>query len=298
VEPRSPTTGGESFERAWHEERQYVLALATRMLGDRAAAEDVVQEAFGRLATAGADTIDDVRGWLAVVVRRLSLNRLTSAYQRRETAVDQVGEPMGTTAGATFADPVDRITLDDQVRLALAVLLDRLTPAERTAFLLHDVFGFPFDSVGEIVGRTPGACRQLASRARRSIRDDAGRATTGTPSTQPTDGDDQSVVAERFIAACAGGDLHALLEVLDPDVAGVATFLGRGTIIEAQGADEVAARIVVLFGPRTDSVLVPIPLDETQGLVAFRWGRVVALIELHVEGGRVHHIHSHVRPPR
>jgi RNA polymerase sigma-70 factor, ECF subfamily len=290
---RGSPTSGTAFDVAWHDDRPYVLALATRMLGERAAAEDVVQEAFGRLARVGPETITDIRGWLAVVVRRLCLNRLTSAYQRRETAMEALVEDPDSLKAT--GDPADRVTLDDQVRLALAIVLDRLTPAERTAFLLHDVFGFSFDSVGEIVGRTPAACRQLASRARRSIRDEAG-ATIAAPS-EPS-ADERSLVAERFIAACAGGDLQALMDVLDPNVAGVATLLGRGPIVEAEGAGEVAARILVLFGPRTDSVLVPIPLDDGQGLIAFRWGRVVALIELDVVDGRVHHIDSHVCPPR
>jgi RNA polymerase sigma-70 factor (ECF subfamily) len=292
VDQRSPITSDAGVERAWREDRPYILGIATRMLGERAAAEDVVQEAFGRLALAVPGSIGDVRGWLAVVVRRLCLNRLTSAYQRRETAVEW---PDDRTGGVAAADPADRITLDDQVRLALAIVLDRLSPAERTAFLLHDVFGFSFDSIGEFVGRTPAACRQLASRARRSIRDDAPH---GEPSATAANDDEQSLVAERFIAACAGGDLRALMDVLDPDVAGVATLLGRGPIVEAVGAGDVAARLLLLFGPHTDSVLVPIPLDGAQGLVAFRWGRVVALIALDVVDGRVHHIHSHVHPPR
>ncbi len=297
MDQRSPTTSGEPFDRAWRDDRPYVLALATRMLGDRAAAEDVVQEAFTSLARVGPESIVDTRGWLAVVVRRQCLNRLTSAYQRRETAVEWSPDPPGEVAGV--ADPADRITLDDQVRLALAIVLDRLTPAERTAFLLHDVFGFSFDAIGEIVGRTPAACRQLASRARRSIRDDDVAASTSTWSPSPSaKADASSLVAERFIAACAGGDLRALMAVLDPDVAGVATLLGRGPIVESNGAEEVAGRLLVLFGPRTDSVLVPIPLDGAQGLIAFRWGRVVALIELDVVDDRVHHIHSHVQPPR
>src|SRR5689334_19911499 len=161
-----PTAAADrDFDVAWRTYRPRLVAQAARTLHDHAAAEDVVQEAFRRLSAVPVDEIADTGGWLSVVVRRLCLNRLHSAFARHEGPV-----------GATFAldiaeaDPADRVTLDDEVQLALAVVLDRLTPPERTAFVLHDVFGFPFGAVGAIVGRTPVACRQLASRARRSIR--------------------------------------------------------------------------------------------------------------------------------
>src|SRR5262245_60157670 len=152
------------------------------MLGDRVEAEDVVQEAFARLHRVEDGDIDDVRAWMTVVVRRLCIDRIRSARQRRELPVDANDEltldtaeraPLFREGGSD--DPADRVTLDDEVQLALAVVLDRLTPAERTSYVLHEVFGYPFDAVAEIVGRTPSACRQLASRARRAIRsgDDA-----------------------------------------------------------------------------------------------------------------------------
>ena len=150
---------------AWQTDRGYLFAIAAGMLGRPAEAEDVVQDAFARLAAAAIDDIDDVRGWLVVVTRRLCLDRLRSAETRRTTVTPELPEVI-----QEGVDPVDRLTLDDEVRRALAVVVDRLSPAERTSFILHDIFGFPFDAVAELVGRTPAACRQLARRARLSIR--------------------------------------------------------------------------------------------------------------------------------
>jgi RNA polymerase sigma-70 factor (ECF subfamily) len=136
------------------------------VLGSISEAEDTVQEAFARLVEQDLDEIDDVRGWLTVVVSRLCFDRLRSADRQRRSSTDlHALEPRP----AQEMDPADRITLDDEVRLALHVVMTRLTPAERIAFVLHDVFSYSFDAISEIVGRSPAACRQLASRARRTI---------------------------------------------------------------------------------------------------------------------------------
>ncbi len=287
-----PPTAGRLFEDVWRDDRGYLIGMASRMLGDAAEAEDVVQEAFGRLAGVDLDQIDDVRGWLAVVVRRLCLDRIRSAHTRRES-----------TAGATFpaeyrpvqgdqvTDPADRVTLDDQVQLALAVVLDRLTPAERTAFVLHDVFGFSFAAVGDIVGRTPAACRQLASRARRSIRTDAEPVEAGPDLTR------RRMLAERFIAVCAGGDINELMAMLDPNVVGEATMFGQGPLVEVEGRSNVAARVLRLFGPATESLLVPFAIEDAPGVVAFANGRLVAVIRFEEEGGLISHLRSLVVPP-
>src|SRR5262249_36500865 len=155
------------FEALWRQDRARMLGFARRTLGDAGEAEDVVQEAFGRLARVELDELDDVHGWLAVVVRRLGLDRIRSARLRHES-VTLGSLPDGTISlpPELAADPADRVTLDDQVQLALAVVLQRLSPAERTAFVLHDIFGFPYAAVSEVVGRSTVACRQLASRAR------------------------------------------------------------------------------------------------------------------------------------
>src|SRR5438105_3761250 len=154
---------------AWRDHRRHVLDIAFRMLGNLSEAEDVVQEAYTRLLRVDLDAIDDVGGWLVVVVSRLCLDRLR--FDRRHpTAPD---ESLGDRPAEGALDPADRVTLDDSVRIALHRVLERLTPAERTAFVLHDVFRYPFEAVADIVGRTPAACRQLASRARRAISADA-----------------------------------------------------------------------------------------------------------------------------
>ena len=149
------------------------------------------------------------------------------------------------------ADPADRVTLDDQVQLALAVVLDRLSPAERTAFVLHDVFGFPFAAVGEIVGRTPAACRQLASRARRAIRE-VGPETRRRPP-RPTSRTSSTAPWRSVHRRVRGGDISALMEVLDPDVVGEATLFGFGPLPTSVGRPVIAQRLLGLFGPGTES---------------------------------------------
>src|SRR5436309_12066726 len=158
---------------AWREHRRYVLDVAYRMLGTVSEAEDVVQEAFARLIREEVDEIHDVRGWLVVVTTRLCLDQLRSARAKREAYVGPwLPEPLIQPPGAE-PDPAERITLDDSVRMAMLVVLERLTPAERAAFVLHDVFQFSFESISGILDRTPAACRQLASRARRQIQGDS-----------------------------------------------------------------------------------------------------------------------------
>ena len=285
------------FDELWALHRPYILGLAKRTLGESSEAEDVVQEAFDRLARANVDEIDDVRGWLAVVTRRLCLDRIRSARARHETPGSALVDawPLfgrAAVAGADEAlDPADRVTLDDQVQLALAIVLDRLTPAERTAFLLHDVFGFPFDDVGAIVGRTAAACRQLASRARRSIRSDEG------PVRSEPNIDRGRVLAERFIAACAGGDLGELVELLDPEVAGLATLVGGQVLTESEGRDVVAERLMLLFGPESGRTLVPISIEDETGFIAFDGYHAVSVIRASERDGKLVHFHAVVRFP-
>ncbi len=260
------------------------------MLGDAAAAEDVVQEAFRRLHGTPLDEIDDVGGWLAVVVRRSWRTRMRVAYIRHEVT--------GVDAPEFFdADPLDRVTLDDEVQAALAVVLDALTPAERTAFVLHDVFGFPFDAVAAIVGRTPAAVRQLASRARRAIRPDRTSGVTRPAVTRRADAPEHHVVVERFIAACAGGDINDLVAVLDPDVDGHAELIGFGPIVDERGRPAIAQRLLGLFGPGTEARLVPVSVEGEAGVVAYVRGRLAALVRLHSDEGRIRHLRAYVLPP-
>ena len=191
-----------TISQAYREHRPYLVDLAFRMLGDLGAAEDVVQDAFGRLLRADAGEIDDERGWLIVVTSRLALDQIRSARSRRERAHDpgQI-EFAAPRAQPALADPADRITVDDSVRLALLVMLQKLSPAERVVFVLHDVFRMPFDTVAQTVGRPAASCRQLARRARQKIADGRPGARFDVESAQ------HRLVTDKFIAACASGDL-------------------------------------------------------------------------------------------
>jgi RNA polymerase sigma-70 factor (ECF subfamily) len=273
--------------RAWRDHRRHVLDIALRMLGNLPEAEDVVQEAFARLLRADVREIDNVGGWLVVVAGRLCLDRLRS--ERRHPIVPDA--TLEDRAAALTPDPADRVTLDDNVRIALHVVLERLTPAERTAYVLHDVFQYPFTEISEIVGRTPAACRQLASRARRTISSDAGATRFRV---EPAD---DRRVAERFIAACTTGDLDGLLAVLDPDVDGEADLGGGFRRVEVGSAD-VAVGLLRYLGPDSATTLVSAPAGDHPGVLAVRDGRVVTLVTLTVRDGRVDHIHALVDPVR
>jgi RNA polymerase sigma-70 factor (ECF subfamily) len=203
VSPSLPPGRAAEFEAL----RPRLLRVAYATLGSHAEAEDVVQEAWLRLERAGADDIRDLGAWLTTVVGRLALDALGSARARRER---YYGEWLPEPVVGDAADPADRVTLDEQVSLAMLRVLEALSPAERTAFVLHDVFGHSFDEVAEAVGRTPQATRQLASRARRHV--EAGR--PRFPATR----DEQREVVSAFMAAALDGDVDGLLAVLDPEV--------------------------------------------------------------------------------
>jgi RNA polymerase sigma-70 factor (ECF subfamily) len=271
----------------WEAERPYLLRVAQRVLGGRDGAEDVVQEALGRLVRADVDAITDVRGWLTVVVRNVAIDRVRSAHSRHESTGD---DALGTASSGV--DPADRVTLDDQVQRALAVVLDRLSPPERTAFVLHDIFGFSFAEVAQIVGRAPAACRQLASRARRSIRTDSPPLESSPAAAQSSSA---SIVTERFIAACEGGDLNELMAVLDPDVSGLAAVLERGPFVETVGRDTVSTRLLQLFGPSSERRMVPIRIEDREGVIVIDRGRVRSVIILELVDNRIHHIDSYVK---
>ena len=231
-------------ERDWlasrfEEHRPRLRAVAYRMLGSPSEAEDAVQEAWLRLDRSGSGGIENLGGWLTTVVGRVCLNMLRSRGSRREQFL---GEALDETQGARIPDPiVDRedgidpehqALLDDGIGLAMLVVLETLSPAERLAFVLHDTFGLPFDEIALIVGRSPAAARQLASRARRRVQ---GEATL--PAADPAR---QREVVDAFLAASRGGDLRALLAVLDPDVVLRADPGAAGASREVRGAHAVA----------------------------------------------------------
>jgi RNA polymerase sigma-70 factor (ECF subfamily) len=297
-----PRRADARLDDAWRDHRRRLLDIAYRMLGSVSDAEDVVQEAYARLVRSDLDRIDDVRGWLITVTGRLCLDHLRSADVRRRTYVGPwLPEPLVELPAAGL-DPADRVTLDDSVRMALLVLLEQLSPAERTAFVLHDVFQVPFDEVGAIVGRSAAACRQLAARARRRVQSEAG------PARFHVDASEQRRVAERFAAACANGDFEALLEVLDPDVVG--EFDSGGFVPGAPqqaivGRAEVLAQLQRTFAHRRASFTVA-RVNGEPGVVITRGDRIISVVALHLRKGRIDHIHgvgnpaklSHLLPPR
>jgi RNA polymerase sigma-70 factor (ECF subfamily) len=287
-EPTTPVTDADlGLARAWRDHQRLALDIAFRMLGDLGDAEDVVQEAFARLARDGLDGIDDVRGWLVVVVGRLCIDRLR--WRRRHpTELD----PNAADDAADVPDPSDRITLDDSIRIALQQVLDRLTPPERASFVLHDVFRYPFDAVAEILGRTPAACRQLASRARRTVQSQAG------PQRHNSTDAEQRLVTERFIHACSTGDLESLLALLDPDVSGaVEGGGGRTGRFTLTGRDEVARRAMRFLGPDSSTTLLSTPGDDG-GVMAVRDGCVVAVLTVEVRGGLIIDVDGIADPAR
>ena len=284
----SPSVHDARLHAAWEAHRRYLLGVAGGMLRRQDGAEDVVQEAFARLAAAPADAIEDVRGWLVVVTRRLCLDRLDLAENRRTTAT---AEPPEVPRNA--ADPADRMLLHDDVRLALSVVIDRLSPAERTSFILHDVFGFPFDAVAGLTGRTPAACRQLARRARLSVGSGSFHAEFSAAWRPASRAD---ALAERFIAVCEGGDVHGLIGLLDPAAAGFPFVIGVGPMPGVCGAGLVAERVMRLFGPSAGVSLLPFDIEGRAAVVVRRGDEVMAVVRLDDRDGRIFHLHTFVRP--
>jgi RNA polymerase sigma-70 factor, ECF subfamily len=265
------------LEQAWHDNRRHLLDIAFRMLGNLSEAEDVVQEGFARLVRVDLDEIDDVGGWMVVVVSRLCLDRLRS--NRRHPTSPAVSLDDQPSRDGAAVDPADRITLDDSVRIALHVVLERLSAAERTAFVLHDVFQYPFEAIAEIVGRTPSACRQLASRARRAVRDEA------LPARFVVEPVEQRQVTERFIAACTNGDMDALLAVLDPEVSGE----GDGAARPIVGPRAVSRGVMHYLGPNSGTTLLTLPGIGDGTIMALRDGVVAAVVTFTIDNGLITH---------
>jgi RNA polymerase sigma factor (sigma-70 family) len=217
--------------RQFEEHRPRLRAVATRLLGSGSEADDAVQETWLRLSRTEPGSVDNLGGWLTTVVGRVALNMLRSRATRREEPVD--GHP-GSDRPAHDPDPADTAVLADSVGMALLVVLETLTPAERLAFVLHDLFGVPFDEIAPIVDRSPAAARQLASRARRRVKGQA-------PEADPDPGRRREVVTA-FLAASRNGDFASLLALLDPDavVRADAATVAAGAAAEVRGADAVA----------------------------------------------------------
>ena len=255
--------------------RPYLLRVAYSHLGTISEAEDVVQDAWLRLVGADRAEIRNLRGWLTTVVSRLALDALTSARARRERYVGPwLPEPV-VDADRPEADPASQVDLDESVSMAMLIVLEALSPAERSAFLLHDVFGYPFAEVAEIVGRTPQATRQLATRARHAVEARRPR--------YPAEPEEQREVVSAFRDATENGDLATLLELLDPAV----TFRsdGGGVVNAARkvftGAERVGRIFIALVGHFGDRLeMSPILVNGAPGLLMEAHGSpsVVAFI--------------------
>jgi RNA polymerase sigma-70 factor (ECF subfamily) len=256
------------------------------MLGDVGEAEDVVQEAFARLHRTGIEHVDDAKGWLIVVTSRLCLDQIGSARSRRQTVVDlNAPEHPLPDQTTSIVDPADRVTLDDNVRLALLVVLERLSPAERVVFVLHDIFQMPFETVAETVGRSAPTCRQLARRARLKIEE------SGRPARFTISESRHREVTERFIAACATGNLEALLETLDPDVTGVVDIVAN---LVNQGADTVGKNLMRFWGP--PATMVSQPMGEGIAILGFIDRKLAGVLMVEFREDRISEIHAIADP--
>jgi RNA polymerase sigma-70 factor (ECF subfamily) len=257
----------------FEEHRSHLRAVAYRMLGSVSEVDDAVQEAWLRLSRADATGIDNLGGWLTTVVARVCLDILRSRASRREEPLTP-DAPEPVASGASGASPEEEALLADSVGLALLVVLDRLTPAERLAFVLHDMFAIPFEEIGPIVGRSAEAARQLASRARRRVRGGA------APSTNLVH---QREVVEAFLAALRGGDFEGLLAVLDPDLVVRADMPGapgeiRGAAVWAKGA--------VAYGHMA-RVVRPALVNGAIGLVMAPRGRLSRALTFTIANGKI-----------
>jgi RNA polymerase sigma factor (sigma-70 family) len=267
-------------ERDWlterfQEHRPRLRAVAYRMLGSTSEADDAVQEAWIRLSRSKAGEIDNLEAWLVTAVGRVALNMLRSRRTRRE-------EPLGAHLPDPIVDRTDGIDpehealLADSVGLALLVVLETLTPAERLAYVLHDMFSVPFDEIGAILGRSPDAARQLASRGRRRIR--------GADTTPDADPAAQQEVVEAFLAAARDGDFDALVAVLDPDIV-ERVDAGSGILVEVRGAENVARR--AMAASQLGLVARPALVNGAAGWVALLDGDVYAIAALTLRKGRI-----------
>jgi RNA polymerase sigma-70 factor (ECF subfamily) len=279
----------EQVIRSWNEHRPYLIDLAFRMLGDIGAAEDVVQVAFARLLRAPRGEIEDSRGWLIVVTSRLCLDQVRSARSRRErphdaSEIEFVPSGQPPVGQRPAVDPADRVTLDDDIQLALLVVLQRLGPAERVVFVLHDIFGVPFDSVAETLGRPAATCRQLARRARQKVKDSQAGAAVDVGAAE------HRQVTEKFIAACASGDLDGLLAVLAPGAWGdFDAGPGGKPAGVVHGALRVARRLLHYWGP--GATLVTHPVAGQPALLGFTGRELSGLLVFTMAGDRIQAVH-------
>jgi RNA polymerase sigma factor (sigma-70 family) len=264
--------------------RSHLQAVAYRMLGSLSEAEDAVQESWLHLSRSDTSGIENLGGWLTTVVARVCLDILRSRHSRREESLDVSGSIAAREGGI---DPEQEAELSDSVSLALLVVLDTLSPAERLAFVLHDLFAVPFDEIAPIVERSETATRQLASRARRRVR--------GATTTKDPDLARQREVVNAFLAASRAGNFDALLAVLDPDVVLRADHaaVSAGASGEMRGAASVAQQFV-----RRAQGARPALVDGAVGLVVLRQGRLFLVLNLTFTNGKITEINAVADPAR
>lgn len=255
--------------------RGHLRSIAYRMLGSLSEADDAVQETWLRLQRTDVDQIDNLVAWCTTVVTRVCLNQLRSRSNRREDALGvRIPDPVVTAVDQRT--PEDDAVAAESVGLALLVVLETLSPAERVAFVLHDVFAMPFDEIAQVLDRSPAAARQLASRARRRVQD------AGTDT--DADLDEQRAVVDAFFAAARAGDLDGLLRVLDPDVVSRGALPG-GRWRVVRGAEQVAGN--ALTYAHLGGEVHPVLVNGAAGVVSILRGRVFAVLGFTIRGGRV-----------
>jgi RNA polymerase sigma factor (sigma-70 family) len=270
--------------------RPRLRAVAYRMLGSLAEADDAVQDTWLRLSRAGASEVENLGGWLTTVLARVCLNMLRSRTTRREEPLDlRLPDPVISREGEL--EPEQEALLADSVGLALLVVLDTLSPAERLAFVLHDMFDLPFDEIAPMVGRSPEAARQLASRARRRVRG------AEVPAPDPNLARQRGVV-DAFFQAARGGDFDALVALLDPDVVLRSDFGPRrpAAPVVTRGAAAVARQ--ALLGALPGAQLHPALVNGTAGVVITVKGRPFAVMGFTVTAGRIAEIDAIADPDR
>jgi RNA polymerase sigma-70 factor, ECF subfamily len=280
----------EWLARVFESHRSHLWSVAYRMLGSGAEADDAVQEAWLRLSRADTSDVRNLAGWLTTVVGRVCLDRLRSRAARREDPLDgRVPDPVVTRDAGT--DPEHEAELADSVGLALLVVLDTLPPAERLAFVLHDMFAVPFDEIARVVDRSPEAARQLASRGRRRVRS----AELPTPE---RDLARQRRVVDAFFRAARGGDFESLVALLDPDVvlrADAGDWRPALSVL-VRGAEDVAGQAMRFALPHAE--LVPVLVNGTAGVVVTVGGRPFSIVGFTVSEGRITEIDAVAGPER
>ena len=280
--------------------QRQLINLTYRMLGSLAEAEDAVQETYARwyaMSRPQQDAIESPGAWLTTVASRICLNLLGSARARRETYVGEwIPEPLPERAewiagrpGGTAVDPADRVTLDESVNMAFLVVLESMTPAERVAFILHDVFRYPFAEVAGIVGRTPAACRQLASSARRRIR-------ASQPPMAPAA--QRAGIVRAFKAAWEAKDIDALIGLLDPGATAIADGGGLAVTFlhPIEGGEQIARAWVEIANRGSGAAILERTVNGQPGLVAQLDGLIVTVFAFEIAGDRIKRIWA-VRNP-